>query len=276
MALKLREERYTLHQRELILDKVIQNTPMLVLLIDARQRVIFANRETERFFGRTPLAGQTLETLLQDHNDAVKALFQAEQDGLYLLPGQHDENDTYHLVQGRFRLHNQPHRLILARQITRELARQEAAAWKKVIRVISHELNNSLAPISSMSHSGRKLLGDSADPRLLRVFRAIDERCASLNQFIQGYATFAKLPSPRCQDVPWPPFIEGLHKQYPFKLDGALPARSGWFDPAQLERVLVNLLKMPMKVVAIMRRSPCPSSSTRRSPRSACAIAAPA
>ncbi|MBY6185708.1 PAS domain-containing protein [Marinobacter hydrocarbonoclasticus] len=243
MAVKLRQERYTLHQRELILDKVIQNSPVLVLLVDQNQRIILANRETEQFFGQSQLEGQSLETLLRPLEGDSQALFNARQDGLYTLPGPDNQSETYHLVQGQFQLHNQPHRLILARRFTRELARQEAAAWKKVIRVISHELNNSLAPISSMSHSGRAMLSEQSDPRLQRVFNTIEERCNSLNRFIQGYATFAKLPKPQPDVVPWLPFIDGLKAQYPFVLTGDLPRHPGWFDVSQLERVMVNLLK---------------------------------
>ncbi|MBY5920213.1 HAMP domain-containing protein [Ferrimonas balearica] len=243
MAVKLRQERYTLHQRELILDKVIQNSPVLVLLIDREQRIILANRETERFFQRTHLEGHQFDTLLAEQPEAVRAMFQSHQEGLYSLAESDRQSETYHLVQGQFQLHNLPHRLILARRLTRELARQEAAAWKKVIRVISHELNNSLAPISSMSHSGRALLNEQSDPRLQRVFNTIEERCTSLNRFIQGYATFAKLPAPRPEAVVWSPFVEALKAQYPFTLSGPLPEQPGWFDPSQLERVLVNLLK---------------------------------
>ncbi|MBY6223146.1 sensor histidine kinase [Ferrimonas balearica] len=242
MAIKLRQERFTLHQRELILDKVLQNSPMLVLLTDARGRIVLANRETEQFFGQTGLEGQNLSELLAPYDTHTQALFDATTDGLYPLHSD-QQADTYYLVQGQFHLHGQPHRLILARQLTRELARQEAAAWKKVIRVISHELNNSLAPISSMSHSGRALLPEQSDPRLHRVFSAIEERCQSLNRFIQGYATFAKLPTPQPQLVSWHAFIEGLRAQYPFVLQGELPALSGWFDASQMERAMVNLLK---------------------------------
>ncbi|SHI15182.1 sensor histidine kinase [Ferrimonas marina] len=246
MVVKLRQERYTLHQRELILDKVIQNSAMLVLLVDDDGRIVLANRDAERFLapnGQEPLAGCELESLLAHQPDSVAALFCAEQDGLYSLELEPKHTETYHLVQGQFLLHNRRHRLILARQLTRELARQEAAAWKKVIRVISHELNNSLAPIRSMSHSGRVLLSEDADPRLQRVFNTIEERCNSLNQFIQGYATFAKLPNPRPQPVCWRQFIDSLQQQYPFTLQGTLPSEPGYFDLPQLERVMVNLLK---------------------------------
>jgi two-component system nitrogen regulation sensor histidine kinase NtrY len=67
------------------------------------------------------------------------------------------EPQVYHLSQRKFHLNAQPQRLVLLKQLTRELAAQEVVVWKKVIRVIAHELNNSLPPISSLVHSGRLL-----------------------------------------------------------------------------------------------------------------------
>ncbi|MDC2889650.1 hypothetical protein [Psychrosphaera algicola] len=71
---------------------------------------------------------------------------------------------------GYFSLNNQGHTLFILKQMTRELSRQEVAVWKKVIRVISHELNNSLGPISSMLHSGQILSENIKEARLARVF----------------------------------------------------------------------------------------------------------
>ncbi|HEV2332019.1 MAG TPA: HAMP domain-containing sensor histidine kinase, partial [Gammaproteobacteria bacterium] len=143
----------------------------------------------------------------------------------------------------RFTLNAQRHTLYLFKQLTRELNRQEVAIWKKVIRVISHELNNSLAPISSMAHSGGILSRDLASPRLESVFASIEERAQHLKSFIDGYARFAKLPAPRLTAVPWEPFLASLRVLAPFSLEGTLPAAPGGFDPSQMQQVLINLLK---------------------------------
>src|SRR3546814_2561316 len=75
--------------------------------------------------------------------------------------------------------------------------------WKKVIRVISHELNNSLAPIASLAHSGAELLRRGQHERLPTALATIEERARHLEGFIRDYARFAKLPSPRLQPVEW-------------------------------------------------------------------------
>jgi len=153
------------------------------------------------------------------------------------------EPEVYHLSQRTFLLNARPHRLVLLKQLTRELAAQEVAVWKKVIRVIAHELNNSLAPITSLAHSGRLLAGEPPEPRLARVFDTIGERAAHLATFIDGYARFAKLPRPRPEPVAWAPFLARLEGTMGFRLEGALPAEPGSFDARQLEQVMINLLK---------------------------------
>jgi signal transduction histidine kinase len=80
-----------------------------------------------------------------------------------------------------------------------ELRRQEVQTWKKVIRVISHELNNSLAPLTSLAHSGAELVRRGQTERLPQILATIEERTRHLESFILGYARFAKLPAPRLE-----------------------------------------------------------------------------
>ncbi len=123
------------------------------------------------------------------------------------------------------------------------MAAQEVAIWKKVIRVIAHELNNSLAPISSLAHSGRELALQPDTERLTRVFSTIEERASHLATFIDGYARFAKLPRPRPAEVHWGPLLAGLKDSLSFRVVPPLPVRPAWMDGAQIEQVLINLVK---------------------------------
>jgi len=128
--------------------------------------------------------------------------------------------------------------------MTKELSRQEVATWKKVIRVIAHELNNSLAPISSLAHSGQILARSSPDAaQLMRVFATIEDRARHLAGFIEGYSQFAKLPHPRLAPVTWDVLLERLRVVVAFKLAGSPPHRPASFDTAQIEQALINLLK---------------------------------
>ena len=239
----LREQRQHLAQRELLLDTVVQNTPVALVLTDGSGRVAYANIAARHLFneGRS-LHGLDFDQLLQGVPEALRRATRSGEDALLSVEMDGGE-ETFHISARHFRLQGRPHRLQMFRRMTRELARQEVATWKRVIRVISHELNNSLAPISSLSHSGAELARRGDYARLPGVFASIGERTRHLHGFIAGYASFAKLPAPRPAAIAWEPFLGGLALHCRFRLQGRAPEQPGWFDAAQVEQVLINLIK---------------------------------
>ncbi len=239
----LRVERQRLTERELLLETVVQNTPVALVLADNRQRVTYSNLAARHLFNAgKSLAGMDFAELLKRSPDAMQRVVEAGEDTLFAVELDHAE-EVFHVSQRAFRLQGRPQRLYLFRRMTKELARQEVAAWKRVIRVITHELNNSLAPISSLAHSGAELARRGEGERLPRVFASIGERARHLHGFIDGYARFAKLPVPRVREVAWPAFLESLAQHCRFRLDGEVPTVAGSFDPGQVEQVLINLVK---------------------------------
>ncbi len=260
----LRRERLDLYQRELLLDTVIQATPLALVLTDDGGHIVYSNVAARQLLhsGRK-LEGLTLAAVLAEAPAPLAAAIGGGGDTLFTMEVG-GEPEVYHLSQRSVVLNARPHRLVLLKQLTRELAAQEVAVWKKVIRVIAHELNNSLAPISSLAHSGRLLAGETADARLARIFDTIGERAAHLATFIEGYARFAKLPRPRPEPVAWAPFLARLEGTTQFRLEGALPPEPGSFDARQLEQVMINLLKNAVEsgsppaeiTVAVQRTAP--------------------
>src|SRR5690348_5352311 len=238
----LREQRQHLTQRELLLDTVVQNSPVALLLADPNHNVVYANIAARHLFndGRNP-QGLDLDDLLDNAPAPLREAFATEGDRLFGVEMEGSE-EIFHLAQRGFRLQGRPHRLYLVRRMTRELSRQEVATWKKVIRTISHELNNSLAPITSLAHSGAELVRRDDSERLLAVLATIGERARHLHGFIAGYAEFAKLPAPRAQVLDLPEFLDKLALHTHFRITGSPPAQA-CFDPAQMEHVLLNLIK---------------------------------
>jgi two-component system nitrogen regulation sensor histidine kinase NtrY len=239
----LRAERQHLAQRELLLDTVVQNTPVALLLVDAHDRVAYANIAARQLLGEgRSLQDLEMATLLQAAPQALRDALAAGEDALFGVEID-GVDETFHVSRRGFLLQGRPHRLILLRRMTRELSRQEVASWKRLIRVISHELNNSLAPISSLAHSGAELArrGDAA--RVPGVFESIGERARHLHGFIDGYARFAKLPAPRPEAVDLAGFVDGLRAHASFHGVGTAPRGTARFDAAQLEQALINLLK---------------------------------
>jgi len=242
----LREQRLSLVQRELLLDTMVQNTPVAMLLLDPSRRVVHANIAARKMLGEGhKLEGQAFDTLLAGSSDAVRDAFERGGDGMFTI-GDDDNEEIYHLARRMFRLNGRRHELILLRVLTAELRRQEVQTWKKVIRVISHELNNSLAPIASLAHSGAELLRRGQLERLPTALATIEDRARHLEGFIRDYARFAKLPAPRREPIVWSYFLAQLRTQVEFVCDtdgidsGTAVAR---FDAAQLEQGLLNLLK---------------------------------
>jgi two-component system, NtrC family, nitrogen regulation sensor histidine kinase NtrY len=239
----LRRERLDLYQRELLLDTVIQTTPLVMVLTNSVERIVYSNVAARQLLhGGRKLEGLDFPDLLADSPAALREALSATGDTLFTMEVA-GEPQVYHLSQRRFHLNAQAHRLVLLKQLTRELAAQEVGVWKKVIRVIAHELNNSLAPISSLVHSGRLLARELPESQLERVFTTIGERSAHLASFIDGYARFAKLPRPRPMAVSWPDFLARLEGTTAFRIEGELPPQPASFDVSQLEQVMINLLK---------------------------------
>ncbi|MBN6113069.1 MULTISPECIES: sensor histidine kinase [Xanthomonas] len=246
----LREQRQGLAQRELMLDTMVQNTPVAMLLTsnggDGLRRVVFSNLAARKLLhGGWKLEGQRLDDLLLGMPPALREAVARGGDSLFTIDDEEDpeEEQVYHLSRRRFRLNGRPHELLLIRLLTAELRRQEVHTWKKVIRVISHELNNSLAPIASLAHSGAELVRRQKVERLEEVFGTIEERARHLEGFIRGYARFAKLPQPQLQTVHWAQFLGGLQQQIPFALELEAPDLHSRVDPAQLQQALLNLVK---------------------------------
>ena len=241
---RLRVERQSLYQRELMLDTVIQTTPLAMVLTNEGDAILYSNAAARHLFGAgRKLEGERFTKYLEVAPIPLREAIDRGGDTLFTLE-LGGEPQVYHVSQRRFLLNAMPHRLLLLKQLTREINSQEVATWKKVIRVIAHELNNSLAPISSLAHSGQILANAPPDPAQLgRVFATIEERARHLASFIEGYSQFAKLPQPRVAPVAWDVLLERLRVVVQFTLVGTPPHRAISFDATQIEQALINLLK---------------------------------
>ena len=239
----LREQRLSLVQRELLQDTMLQNTPVAMLLVCDGGPLVYANIAARQLLNTGKrMEGLTLQDLLAQAAEPLRKALARGGDGLFTVATEHDE-DTYHLARRSFTLNGRAHELLLLRQLTAELRRQEVQTWKKVIRVMSHELNNSLAPMASLAHSGAELVRRGQTERLPQILETIAERARHLETFILGYARFAKLPTPNLEATPWPGFMAGLQAQLSFALIDGLPDDTVWMDRAQMEQALQNLIR---------------------------------
>jgi nitrogen fixation/metabolism regulation signal transduction histidine kinase len=153
------------------------------------------------------------------------------------------------LRKAAFRQEGAPHTLLLLADVSVPLQEEEQIAWKRLIRVLGHELSNSLAPIKSIAGSLRERVdGLQGEDATLRDFRrglgVVESRAESLHRFVQSYRLLAQLPPPRLQPVSLAPLLDRvvlLEQRLPVQLDTG-PAVMLSADPDQLEQMFINLL----------------------------------
>lgn len=239
----LRSERVYIYQRELLLDTVIQTTPLALMLVDDSKSIIYSNNAARKLVNQgKAINGLKLHSLLEVLPSPFTQSVESGLNGLFTVE-QEKHSETYHLTQNRFLLNGKVHHLYLFKVLTKELSRQEVNIWKKVIRLISHELNNSLAPISSLAHSGQLLSEKENHEKLKTIFSTVEERARYLQQFIEGYAKFARLPKPQISVIEASGFFQSLRKIRDFKFEGTVDNDVFYADPSQLQQVMINLVK---------------------------------
>ncbi|HJU82860.1 MAG TPA: ATP-binding protein [Holophagaceae bacterium] len=154
------------------------------------------------------------------------------------------------LRRSAFRQGGHPHQLLMLSDLTRPLREEERQAWQRLVRVLSHEINNSLAPIHSLSGSLADLLGREPAPPdlkedLLGGLEVIRNRSGALKRFLDAYARLAKLPPPRpapLQVGAWVRRIAALETRCPVKVEPG-PEVELLADGDQLDQLLINLLR---------------------------------
>jgi two-component system nitrogen regulation sensor histidine kinase NtrY len=231
-------------ERELLLQTLLDASPAAIVFYADAGRIVYANQPAQQlFFEDQPAEGKNFLRLVTAGPPAFRAALLGSGDDIasFDLEGQ---RETYHFSRRTFDFAGEPHTLLIVRQLTREVARHEIEVLKRVVRLISHEVNNALGPVSSLVHSARQILKSGTQPeRLERVFQTIDERAQHLAQFVAGYAALSKLPRAQPREAEWSPVLTRLAVLYPQARLSAKQGARGYFDAVQMEQALINLLK---------------------------------
>ena len=210
---------------------------------DATLRLV--NREGER------LLGQPIERLLGRDAAALGLDVYLRDDAPRTLERSTESGSTRWEVRRRaFRQDGLPHHLLVLTDVSHVLREEERLAWQRIVRVLSHEINNSLAPIKSIARSLQRVL--KREPRsadweeeALHGLDVIEGRSGSLSRFLQAYARLAQLPKPvrRPVDVErWVRRVVELEERMPVALCPG-PATSVLADSDQLDQLLINIVR---------------------------------
>jgi nitrogen fixation/metabolism regulation signal transduction histidine kinase len=241
----LREQRLGAMEATTLLRTVMREIAVAIFAFDENQRLRLVNRAGERLLAAPAerLLGQTagelhLELCLD--GPAVTTL-------QTVFPG---GAGRWGVRRTRIREHGLPLELVVISDLTQALSEQELHAWQRLVRVLGHELNNSLTPIKSIAGSleaivARETLPDDWRDDMRRGLNVIMSRSDSLSRFIGAYARLAKLPRPQLQPLSVADCV-GRAVSFETRLPVQVEAGPNFTiqgDPDQLEQVLINLLR---------------------------------
>jgi nitrogen fixation/metabolism regulation signal transduction histidine kinase len=231
-------------ERQRFIALVADSVPDAVVLFSDVGTIQYSNLVARDLFfeGQNP-EGQNFIRLVTAAAAPLREALLGETDRFFSLDVA-GRRESYHLSRRTFVAEDEALTLLVVKYMTREIRRREVEVLQRVVRVISHEVNNSLAPISSLMHSARMMaqkLGHAE--KYQRVFDTIDERATHLGAFLAGYAALARLPRPRLAETPWGPLLAQVATLYPDIKLPEPPDLPGWFDGAQVEQMLINLIK---------------------------------
>lgn len=241
----LRERRLEGVEAAALLRTVMEEISVAVFAFDHQQRLQLVNRAGEQLLGRSTaqMSGRPADELglgecLRGDPARVMDLAFGGRMGRWALR------------RSSFRELGQPHQLVVITDLSRALREEERQAWKRLIRVLGHELNNSLAPIRSISASLDRLLErQPRAPDWEEDMRAglgiIQTRSEALSRFMESYSRLAKLPPPTRRDVKaaeWAKRVARLETRLPVTVNDG-PAVTLPADPDQLDQLLINLVR---------------------------------
>ncbi len=244
LASTLRNERMDIFQRELLLDTVIQSTPVALVLTNKNGSVVYSNIAAKQLLKQNKkIEGASFQQLQNSLSPALQKATSAKKTGL-ITDTDNEKSVTYNVDCRQFLLNGREHLLYLYKDMSTEISRKESDMWKQVIRLISHELNNSLAPISSLTRSAKKILKQPEHIHMLNeVLETIGNRTHHLHDFISQYAKFARLPKPQIKTVDLPSFFNQIKTLTDVSCYIDVVRENAKFDPAQIEQVVINLIK---------------------------------
>ena len=239
----LREQRLSALEATTLLRKVIAAIDTAIFAFDDAERLCLVNPAGERLLGMHAerLTGQRAEQL------GLSPWLSGESPRKILvdLPG---GKGAWELRHGIFRQAGRSHTLVVAADVSRLVREEERQAWKDIIRVLSHEINNSLAPIASISQGLKTTLGRSG-PLPVEDIRdglgVISRRSESLQRFMENYGRLARLPPPEYGTfvvASWVRRIAALEERVPVTLEGPADAVVD-ADEGLLEQALINLVR---------------------------------
>jgi nitrogen fixation/metabolism regulation signal transduction histidine kinase len=240
----LRHQRLDALEATTLLRKVMAEIDVALFTFDENQQLKFVNRAgarllsqpAERLLGRRADEIDLAECLTGDAPRVINTVF----------PG---GVGRWEIRRSQFRQGGRPHELLVLSDLSQPLREEERQAWQRLIRVIGHEMNNSLAPIKSIAGSLATIVDRRDDVQ--RGLAVIASRSESLSRFMSAYARLAKLPPPKLAPLDVAAFVDRvatLEKAHHIAVEAG-PRLTIQADSDQLEQLLINLIRNAVDAV---------------------------
>ncbi len=235
----LMRQRYEVKESQILLAKVISHIDVAIFAFDHNRKITLVNPAGEKLLRQKQkaLLGQTIGQWLPD-------TVLAQRDGVaeFNFPA---DSGQFQVRQDEFMENNQKHSILFITNVQALLRAEELKAWQNLIRVISHEINNTLTPIASLSQVLLTQVTEKGEPVLEEGLSVISERAKGLARFIESYRQLSRVPQPQWQKVVIGKLVEDIQQLYPnqsFEQEGD-PGLQIDGDPTLLQQLLINLVK---------------------------------
>jgi two-component system nitrogen regulation sensor histidine kinase NtrY len=224
-----------------LLERVMASMESPVLAFDPDGRLLMLNAAGERAF--TTSSTRALGRSAEDLN---LAYLLTTKDGEIIVLQQKKQTDRWVVKRSAFRLRGVSHTLLMLSDVSKALREEERLAWERLIRVLGHEINNSLTPIKSIAGSLRARLApteSSAD--FERGLAVIENRAESLNRFLQAYRQLMGLPTPKLERISLAALITRVVHLEARLAIAVIPSEDimVYIDADQIEQALINLIR---------------------------------
>lgn len=233
-----------------LLTHVMEEIAVAVFAFDPNHQLLLVNKAGEKLFGKaqtdllgTPATGMGMDEYLSGE---PRRLIDRSIGG---------RQGRYEVRRAMFYREGRPHNLIVIADLSQALREEEQAAWQRIVRVLSHEINNSLTPIKSIAHSLRRIVDRAAaaggnggferSDEVSQGLSLIEERSGALGRFLRAYAQLARLPKPQPKPLSVNDLmarVVELEKRLPVRI-AASPELRLVADSDQLEQALINLVR---------------------------------
>ncbi|HEX2342152.1 MAG TPA: ATP-binding protein [Vicinamibacterales bacterium] len=227
-----------------LLSSVMQAIDVAMFAFDTEERLVLVNPAAERLLGRTSpkLLGRRAAELRLDPylSGPVPRLVDRSFAG----------HGALEVRRSTFYRDGKPHQLVAFSDVSRALREQEQLAWQRIVRVLSHEINNSLTPIKSIAHTLKRMVSRVPDlprgPEITDGLTLIETRSGALGRFLRAYAQLAKLPKPQPKRISILPLARRVaeleHERLAVEIRAAADIHFH-ADPDQLEQLLINIVR---------------------------------